>query len=172
MKFHQIIISDTANGVGQRISLFVSGCRNNCPGCHNQAGQDFDFGEEFTEETMNTIISNFKEIPVYSGFTFLGGDPMEPENVKTCLEFAKLIKSEVPDKNIWAYTGYTLEKLLSKNDPVINEFLSYIDVLVDGPFIERLKDVRLNYRGSSNQRIIDVKASLASGSIVELTQYY
>lgn len=175
MNIHQIIISDTANGVGQRVSIFVSGCTKHCPGCHNKPGQDFNFGEPFDEAKQQYVLNQFRTVPVYDGITLLGGDPDEPENQSAVLAFIKRFKSEFPDKTVWLYTGDLFENICPGghlNTPDLTQILIFTDVLVDGAFIEEEKDVRLNFRGSKNQRIIDVKSSLSAGQAVELTQYY
>lgn len=175
MNVHQIIISDTANGKGQRVSFFVSGCRKNCQECHNKPGQDFSCGQPFDEEMQQKILQQFRTVPVYDGLTILGGDPDEPENQRPTLDFMKRFKSEFPNKTIWMYTGDIFEDIRPGgclNTPELTEMLALTDVLVDGRFIIALKDVRLNFRGSRNQRIIDVQQSLNTGNVIELTQYY
>lgn len=175
MNIHQIIISDTANGIGQRVSIFVSGCRNNCKGCHNKEGQNFDYGESFDEATQQKILNNFRKIPVYNGITILGGDPMEPENQMPTLEFIRRFKEEFPSKTVWLYTGRTFEEFLPNGthyNKTAFELLKSCDVIVDGPFIENKAHPMLNYRGSYNQRIINVKESLNTGTIVERTELY
>ncbi len=171
MNYHQIIISDTANGTGLRVSLFVSGCRNNCPECHNKAGQNFNFGKPFTQETIEEILNQFRMVPVYDGLTILGGDPMEPENTYEVYALIRRFKTEFPDKTVWLYTGYNFEDLIEGGKRMTTETEGVIqncDVIVDGRFDIKLKDVRLNYRGSSNQRIIDVKESLKKKEVVTL----
>ena len=169
MNYGEIKKCDIANGEGVRVSLFVSGCTHHCKGCFNSDTWDFDFGSPFTTETEEHIINLLKK-PYISGFTILGGEPMEPCNQRSILPLCKKIRSECPDKNIWCYTGYLFDKeLLSESRArceVTDELLSYIDVIVDGRFVEELKDISLAYKGSSNQRIIDVKASLARKEIV------
>lgn len=175
MKIHQIIISDTANGIGQRVSVFVSGCRHNCPGCHNKPGQDFSFGEDFDEEKQNQVLDQFRKVPVYDGITILGGDPTELENQLPVLHFLRKFKTEFPDKTVWMYTGELFEDIIPNgkhSTPELTCILCLVDVLVDGPFIQDLKDVRLNFRGSKNQRIIDVQQSLSQNKIIECTEFY
>lgn len=175
MNIHQIIISDTANGVGQRVSIFVSGCTKHCPGCHNKPGWNFDFGKPFDEARQQYILNQFRTVPVYDGITLLGGDPDEPENQSAVLAFIKRFRSEFPDKTVWLYTGDLFEDICPGgrlNTPDLTQILIFTDVLVDGAFVEEEKDVRLNFRGSRNQRIIDVKSSLSAGQAIELTQYY
>jgi anaerobic ribonucleoside-triphosphate reductase activating protein len=140
---------DTANGPGIRVSLFVSGCTLHCKGCFNQESWDFNGGKEFTSETLNDIIKTLKE-PHISGFSILGGDPLEPEHFNDVYNIVKTVKTEVPDKTIWLWTGRLYEKVKE------NRILDYVDVLIDGPFKIDLKG-NLKYRGSSNQRIIFLK---------------
>lgn len=141
---------DTANGPGIRVSLFVSGCTLHCKGCFNQESWDFNGGKEFTSETLNGIIKTLKE-PHISGFSILGGDPLEPEHFDDVYNIVKTVKKEVPDKTIWLWTGRLYEKVKE------NRILDYVDVLIDGPFKIDLKG-NLKYRGSSNQRIIFLKS--------------
>ena len=138
---------DIANGPGVRVSLFVSGCRNHCKGCFQPETWDFNFGQPFTRETENEIIEALRPAWI-QGLTVLGGDPMEPENKEGLLTFLKRLRMELPDKDIWLYTGYLWEDV--SNEPILN----FVDVLVDGPFIEAEKDAGLAFRGSRNQRII------------------
>lgn len=168
MNYGEIKKFDIANGLGVRVSLFVSGCRHRCPNCFNSATWDFGFGKPFTKETEDEIIDALS--PDYiAGFSLLGGEPFEPENQKVLLPLLKRIKQTYPSKNIWCYTGFTFDKELNGNSRanthITKDMLSQIDVLVDGRFIEDLKDISLKFRGSSNQRIIDVKKTLACGEI-------
>ena len=158
MYYGEIKKCDIANGPGVRVSLFVSGCRNHCPGCFNKETWDFCYGKPFTPETKEHIIELLK--PDYiEGFSLLGGEPFEPENQKELVLLLKEIKEICPDKNIWSYTGYTYEKDLMQGGKVhtsfTEEMLSYIDILVDGRFIEAQKDITLKFRGSANQRILN-----------------
>ena len=160
---------DVADGPGCRVSLFVSGCRNHCPGCFNQETWDFCFGREYTVETEKTILQALA--PDYiQGLSLLGGDPFEPENQRDLLPLLRRVKTAFPKKDIWAYTGYTLEKLQNAEGhprcEVTDEMLSMIDILVDGPFVEARKNIGLRFRGSENQRIIDLPNTLKSGEIV------
>lgn len=160
---------DVADGPGCRVSLFVSGCRNHCPGCFNQETWDFHYGQEFTAETEQIILQALA--PDYiRGLSLLGGDPFEPENQRELLHLLRNVKAAFPKKDIWAYTGYTLEKLQNAEGhprcEVTDEMLSLIDILVDGPFIEARKNIGLRFRGSDNQRIIDLPSTLKSGEIV------
>lgn len=158
MRYGKINKTDIANGPGVRVSLFVSGCRNRCKGCFNPETWSFDYGESFTMRTIEEILEALS--PNYiAGLSILGGDPFESENVLGVLELCYEAKRLYPDKTIWIYTGYLYEDF--KDLPI----MEYIDVLVDGPFIEALKDISLKFKGSSNQRIIDVQASRSSGSV-------
>lgn len=160
MNYGRINKTDIANGPGVRVSLFVSGCRNRCKGCFNPETWDFNYGEKFTGSVFGEICEAME--PDYiSGLSILGGDPMEPENINMIKTVARGIKDCFPDKTIWIYTGYTYEYVSLKYP----EILDYIDVLVDGPFIESKKDISLKFRGSSNQRIIDIPATRRSGDI-------
>ena len=169
MYYGEIKKFDIANGPGVRVSLFVSGCRHCCKNCFNRETWEFDFGKPFTKSTADEILTALK--PDYiSGFSLLGGEPFEPENQPELLGLLQKIKHLYPDKNIWCYTGFLLDSEIlgssrAKTD-VSDELLKYIDVLVDGRFAEELKDITLKFRGSSNQRIIDVPATLERGEIV------
>ena len=160
---------DIANGPGVRISLFVSGCTHKCKGCFNEVAWDFEYGEPFTQQTVDYILSLLAPIYV-KGLTLLGGEPFEPQNQPALVDLLRQVKSKYPEKSIWAFSGYLFDRdMLSGKlgEPaVLNEFLSYVDVLVDGPFVESKKDLTLRFRGSSNQRLIDVPASLAEGKVV------
>ena len=153
MYYGKIKPLDIANGPGVRVSLFVSGCRNRCKGCFNPETWDFNYGQEFTWETLHEIEEYLKN-PNVSGLSILGGDPFEPENREWVETLCAYIHHNCPDKTIWVWTGYSWEDLYEL--PV----MKYIDVLVDGKFEEDLKDLRLKYRGSSNQRVIDIPKSL------------
>lgn len=141
---------DIANGPGIRVSLFVSGCRNRCPGCFQPETWDFDYGDPFTKETEEELIMALRPSWI-QGLSILGGDPMEPENQKALLPFIRRVKEIYPEKDIWLYTGYRLEQVWD------SPLLSYIDIVVDGPFVEEEKDAGIAFRGSRNQRIIDLK---------------
>ena len=169
MNYGEIKNCDIADGIGVRVSLFVSGCTNHCEGCFQPQTWDFDYGEEFTEETEEYILSLLR--PSYiDGLTLLGGEPFEPSNQQVLLPFLRQVKERYPDKTIWAYTGFTLEALRTEGShchcDATEEMLSYLDVLVDGKFEQSKKDITLRFRGSTNQRVIDVPATLASGEIV------
>ena len=166
MNYATIKNCDIAIGPGVRVSLFVSGCTHRCPGCFNEVAWDFDYGEPFTEKIMDTIVEMLR--PSYvRGLTLLGGEPFEPQNQGAVVELLRKIKAELPEKSIWAFSGYLFDKdILSGRLGDCSEYLSYLDVLVDGPFVEAKKNLSLRFRGSENQRLIDVPASLAAGEIV------
>lgn len=168
MNYAEIKTFDVANGPGIRVSLFVSGCSHRCPGCFNEQAWDFSYGQPFTQDTIDYIIDILK-FDTYKGVTFLGGEPLEYVNQKGLLPLARKIKEIYPDKTIWCFTGYELEKdimgRMYKKWPETKELLSYIDVLVDGPFIESLKNLNLVFRGSENQRIIKLPETIKSGNI-------
>lgn len=161
MKFGNIKFIDSSNGEGVRVSLYVSGCRNHCKGCFNEATWDFDYGEEFTPIQENEIIEACKKSFI-SGLTILGGEPFEEENQTALLPFIERFKQECPDKNLWMYTGYVLDKDLQEGQrkflpDVTNKILEQVDVLIDGPFILEQKDLTLPFRGSKNQRLLRLK---------------
>lgn len=168
MKYAKINTHDIANGTGVRVSLFVSGCRRHCPGCFNEEAQDFEYGKPFTYDTTMEIL-NYLDKPWIDGLTILGGEPLEPENLS---EVAKLVMATRikfgEDKTIWIYSGYCWEDLIKRceNENTLAYIIHSIDVLVDGPFVEYNKDITLKFKGSSNQRIIDVAKSLETGDVV------
>ena len=169
MNYAEIKKTDIANGEGVRVSLFVSGCRRHCKNCFNQIAWDFGYGKPFTEDVEEEIITALS--PYYiAGLTLLGGDPMEPENQRALLPFVKKVRARLPEKDIWCFTGYTYDDgdILEPHakTEVTREFISLLDVLVDGKFEEALKDIRLVFRGSSNQRVIDVQKSLQSHKVI------
>jgi len=166
MNYATIKNCDIANGPGVRVSLFVSGCTHRCPGCFNAVAWDFDYGQPFTEETITTILDMLR--PSYiKGLTLLGGEPFEPQNQADVVKLLRRIKAELPEKSIWAFSGYLFEQdMLSGRIGDLSEYLSYLDVLVDGPFVQEKKNLSLRFRGSENQRIIDMKASLATGRTI------
>ena len=170
MNYATIKNCDIANGPGVRVSLFVSGCTHRCKGCFNEVAWDFHYGEPFTQETIDSILDMLKP-PHIKGLTLLGGEPFEPQNQGPIVELLRQIKAKYPEKSIWAFSGYLFDRDILPGrlgDPeVTREYLSYLDVLVDGPFIESKKNLSLRFRGSENQRLIDVPASLESGTIVE-----
>ena len=160
MNYATIKNCDIANGPGVRVSLFVSGCTHHCPGCFNEVAWDFGYGEPFT-------ILDMLRPDYIRGLTLLGGEPFEPENQGAIVELLRQIKREMPQKSIWAFSGYLFEKdILSGRLGDTREYLSYLDVLVDGPFVEAKKNLSLRFRGSENQRLIDVPASLAAGKTI------
>ena len=166
MNYATIKNCDIANGPGVRVSLFVSGCTHRCKGCFNEVAWDFAYGEPFTEAVMDSILDMLR--PSYiRGLTLLGGEPFEPQNQAAVVELLRKIKKELPEKSIWAFSGYLFDKdILSGRLGDCSEYLSYLDVLVDGPFVEEKKNLSLRFRGSENQRLIDVPASLAAGEVV------
>lgn len=160
---------DIANGIGVRVSLFVSGCTHHCKGCFNAEAWDFSYGQPYTEEIENEILSLLA--PDYiSGLSLLGGEPFEPQNQRVLVGLLRRVKERYPSKTVWCYTGYTLEnELLSESRArceVTDEMLSMIDVLVDGRFVEEQKNITLLFRGSENQRLIDLKKSLMNGTTI------
>jgi anaerobic ribonucleoside-triphosphate reductase activating protein len=166
MNYATIKNCDIANGPGVRVSLFVSGCTHRCPGCFNEEAWDFCYGQPFTQETIDYILQLMK--PDYiQGLTLLGGEPFEPQNQGAVVELLRQVKKTYPGKSIWAFSGYLFEKdILSGRIGDTSEYLSYLDVLVDGPFVLAKKNLSLRFRGSENQRLIDVPASLARGETV------
>ena len=169
MNYATIKNCDIANGPGVRISLFVSGCTHHCKGCFNEVAWDFDYGTPFTQETIDQILEMMK--PNYiKGITLLGGEPFEPQNQPALVDLLRQIKAKYPEKSIWAFSGYLFDKDILPGrlgDPAVTkEFISYLDVLVDGRFVLEKKNLSLRFRGSSNQRIIHVPASLEKGEIV------
>lgn len=165
MYYADIKYPDVANGLGVRVSLFVSGCRRNCPECFNKEAWDFKYGKPFTDKEIAFIESKL-QLPQVRGLSLLGGEPMEIENVTELLPLCRYIKDIFKDKDIWCYTGYTYEELINRNSSVVNELLHYIDVLVDGDYQKDKHDLSLKFRGSSNQRIIDVQKTLKTKNIV------
>ena len=169
MNYATIKNCDIANGPGVRVSLFVSGCNHHCKGCFNREAWDFSYGQPFTQETIDQILALLK--PDYiQGLTLLGGEPFDPRNQEAVLELLRAVKKACPEKNIWVFTGYLFDKDIlpgKLGDPEITrEYVSYLDVLVDGPFVEEKKNLSLRFRGSENQRLIHVPASLAAGKVV------
>lgn len=168
MNYANIKTYSIENGTGVRVSLFVSGCTHHCKDCFNEQAWDFGYGTPFTEETENAVIEALA--PDYmAGITLLGGEPMEPVNQRGLLPLLKRIRKELPQKTVWAYTGYVYEDLLEggrAHCEVTEELLSLCDILVDGPFIAEKKNISLRFRGSENQRIIDLKTTRESGKVV------
>lgn len=169
MNYAAIKNCDIANGPGVRVSLFVSGCTHRCKGCFNEVAWDFAYGQPFTQQTIDELLAMLAP-PHVKGITILGGEPFEPENQPAVLELLRQMKARYPEKTVWAFSGYLLDRdiLAGRLGPreITREYLEYVDVLVDGPFILEKKDLSLRFRGSSNQRIIDVPATLAQGQIV------
>ena len=168
MNYAGIKYCDIANGLGCRTVLFVSGCRNACKGCFQPQTWDFSYGEPFDEKVQKEILDSLE--PAYiAGLTLLGGEPFEEENQETLLPFLRRVRKEHPDKNIWAFTGYIYDQDLvsggRKHTEDTDELLSLIDVLVDGPFRQEQKDISLKFRGSANQRILDLQKTRKSGKI-------
>lgn len=169
MNYGELKKTDIANGNGVRVSLFVSGCTNCCPGCFQPETWNFDYGQPFTAQSADEIFQALR--PAYiQGLTLLGGDPFEPANQRELVGLLERIRKELPAKDIWCYTGYVLDQDLleggRRHIEVTDRMLDCIDVLIDGPFIESLKDLSLTFRGSSNQRLIDLPASLAAQEVV------
>lgn len=165
MKMAGFYDESISNGLGWRAVLFVSGCPHHCPGCHNPETQDYNYGTEFNKrEILDRIANN----SILKGVTLSGGEPLCKENIPELLDFVKDLKIEKPDFNIWCYSGYTMEELLARNDEVTNEMLKNIDVLVDGEFMLEKKNPTLKFRGSDNQRIVDVRQSINSNKVISL----
>lgn len=171
MNYATIKWTDIANGEGVRISLFVSGCTHHCKNCFNSVAWDFSYGELFDENVQERIIEGLRSDYV-AGLSLLGGEPLEPQNQEALYPFIKRVREKFPNKTIWCYTGFVLDERTgsltnaTKNTLYTQRLISLFDVLVDGPFVEELKDIRLKFRGSSNQRVIDVKKTLASNQVV------
>lgn len=167
MNYATIKKNDIANGPGIRVSLFVSGCRHRCKNCFNSEAWDFNYGKLFTDEVVEEIITALK--PDYvEGLSLLGGEPFEPENQEGLIKLLETVREKLPDKTVWCYTGFNFESDLLNGNETVQKLLSKIDVLVDGKFVEELKDASLIFRGSSNQNIIDVPKSLKSQSQILL----
>ena len=169
MNYADIKRCDVANGTGVRVSLFVSGCTHHCPECFNSEAWDFDYGKPFTEKEKEEILSYLE--PTYvAGLSLLGGEPMEPQNQEGLLPLLREVHERYPEKDVWCFTGYLFDRdvrdRMCRESEVTRELLSYIDIMVDGEFIVARKNLKVNFRGSDNQRIIDVKKSLESGEIV------
>ena len=170
VNYGEIKKCDIANGEGVRVALFVSGCRHHCKGCFNSMTWDFNYGKKFMEETEEEILEALK--PNYiDGLSLLGGEPFEPENQEVLVKLLRKVKERYPDKNIWCYSGYLFDEELKKESRArceyTDEMLSMLDVLVDGRFEEDKKNITLLFRGSENQRLIDVKKSLEQDQVVE-----
>lgn len=170
MNYGQIKKCDIANGVGVRVTLFVSGCTNHCFNCFQPETWDFDYGKPFTAETEAEIFAELDK-PFIAGLTLLGGDPFEPCNQRSLVPFLRRVRARYPDKTIWAYSGFTLDRELTVDGShprceVTDEMLSMLDVLVDGRYVDELRNISLRFRGSSNQRIIDMNLTRRAGQIV------
>lgn len=163
MNYAALKKTDIANGTGIRVSLFVSGCRRHCKGCFNSETWDFNFGTPFTDDTMQEILSALDHEYI-EGFSLLGGEPFEPENRGEVQRILTTVREKFPQKTIWCYTGNRYENMIRE----AKEIIELLDVLIDGEFVEEKKNLRLKFRGSENQRIIDVKKSLESGCVVEM----
>ena len=171
MHYGEIKNCDIANGEGVRVTLFVSGCTNHCKNCFQPQTWDFDYGKPFTEETEAELFRLLS--PRYiRGLTLLGGEPFEPENQRALLPFLRKLRRELPEKTVWTFTGFTWEELHTEGShprcEVTDELLNLIDVLVDGRYVEERKDIGLRFRGSSNQRLLDLNATRASGELTLL----
>ena len=173
MNYAVIKNCDIANGPGVRVSLFVSGCTHHCKNCFNAVAWDFEYGQPFTTEVEEKIFSMLAPNHI-AGLTLLGGEPFEPVNQRALLPFLRELRRRLPTKNIWCYTGYVYDRDLLPGGraycEATDEMLSYLDVLVDGPFIEEEKSLRLRFRGSRNQRLIDMKATRRTGHVVLLEE--
>ena len=160
MHYSKIRANDIANGIGVRVTLFVSGCRNHCVNCFQPETWDFNYGELYTDETETYIIELLSRQYI-QGLTLLGGEPLEPENQRVLIRLLRKAKAIYPEKDVWCYTGYTLEQTLTDGEccrcDVTDELLSLVDVLVDGRYVDELRDISLKFRGSSNQRLIDMR---------------
>lgn len=171
MYFGNIKKNDIVNGKGVRVTLFVSGCTNHCKNCFQPETWNFDYGKPYTKETEDEVIDALKPSHI-SGLTLLGGEPFEPENQRELVKLLRRVRDELPEKNIWSFTGFVLDQDLldggRKHCEVTDEMLSLLDVLVDGPFKEEEKDITLAFRGSRNQRLIDMKKSLKEQEVIEL----
>lgn len=169
MNYATIKNCDIANGPGVRVSLFVSGCTHRCPGCFNEEAWDFNYGKPFTQDTIDSIL-NMLEPDHIKGLTLLGGEPFEPQNQPEIVKLLRQVKGKYSNKTVWAFSGYLFDKdiLSGRLGPweVTREFLQYVDVLVDGPFVMSKKDLSLRFRGSSNQRLIDVQTSICENRVI------
>ena len=168
MNYGNIKKRDIANGTGVRVTLFVSGCTHHCKGCFQPETWDFAYGQPFTRDTEDELLEALAPSFI-NGLTLLGGEPFEPDNQQALLPFLRRVRAAYPDKTIWAFSGYTWEELTGGSRArcaCTDELLSLVDVLVDGEFVEAFKDISLHFRGSSNQRVIDVPATRAGGTIV------
>lgn len=169
MHIGEILTADCANGIGMRVSVFVSGCTNHCKGCFQPETWDFYYGREYTPEIEQRIIDELKK-PYYDGLTILGGEPFEPSNQMVVSQLVARVRNELPSRSIWIYTGFTYDKDLlpggSRYTAVTDNILDNIDILVDGRFLIEQKQIALNFRGSANQRIIDMNQTRQTGRLV------
>ncbi len=166
MRYNKIRKMDISNGKGVRVSIFVQGCTFNCKNCFNPETHDFNGGKEFTNDTINRVLELCQNENV-EGLSILGGEPMHPNNIDGVTELAKAFKEKFPNKNIWAWTGFTYENYMKDR-----EILKYLDVLVDGQYVDELHDFTLKWRGSSNQRVIDIPKTLKAGEMVLFEEAY
>ena len=169
MYIGEIITADSANGTGIRVSLFVSGCTNHCKGCFQPETWDFEYGRPYTKEIEDSLMDELAK-SYYTGLTILGGEPFEPSNQRELVKLIRRVRAELPGKDIWMFTGFTYDKDLIPGGcryiECTDEILDSIDILVDGRFVEELKNISLVFRGSENQRIIDMKPTRAGGKTV------
>lgn len=163
MNYEKIDKCSVSNGLGVRTVLWVSGCDIHCKNCHNQQTWDFNSGIPFTEDTMQELLYDLSK-PYIKGCTLSGGHPFDPLNAPKVLEIVKRVKMVFPNKDIWIYSGYEWENIIK--DETLREILKYTDVLVDGAYIDELRDISLAFKGSSNQRIIDVPKSLEQNKVI------
>ncbi len=162
MRYHKIRKMDISNGPGVRVSIFMQGCTFNCKNCFNPETHDFKGGKQFTDEVIEHVL-DLCDKDYIVGLSILGGEPLHPKNIEGTTKLAQAFKNRFKDKNIWIWTGFLFDK-----DLVGKEILSYVDVLVDGKYVENLYNPTLKWRGSSNQRVVDVKASLSKNKVIEL----
>ena len=163
MNYEKIDKCSVSNGAGVRTVLWVSGCDIRCRNCHNQQTWDFNSGIPFTDDTMQELLYDLSK-PYIKGLTLSGGHPLDPHNAPKVLEIVKRVKMVFPNKDIWIYSGYVWEDIIKDN--TLKEILKYTDILVDGAYVDELRDISLPFRGSSNQRIIDVEKSLAKNKVI------
>lgn len=161
---------DVADGEGVRVTLFVSGCRIHCEGCFQAQTQSFEYGQPYTKETEEEVLQALKDLNI-QGLTLLGGEPFEPENQEVIVTLLRRVKKELPEKDIWSWTGYLYDQDLveggKKHTQYTDEILSYLDILVDGPFMIQKRNLALSFRGSENQRVINMKETLKQGKVVK-----
>lgn len=165
MRYNKIRTMDISNGEGVRVSLFVQGCEFHCKNCFNTEAWDFQGGKEFTTETLNTLLDLCNKDYI-KGLSILGGEPMHPTNRETVVDIMRAFKFRFPNKDIWMWTGYTLEELLEQNDEDVESMLIYLDYLIDGQFIDEKKNLKLKWAGSDNQRCINIQESIKQGHLI------